>query len=166
MTRYSRLGRSLLHRRFIRSWRLDQPAPMVFRMHSPTPGPRRRPLPWSESADTTGPKPPRGQGRDMARTLVRGGIAVIACLAAVSAAACTAANPKNNNSKTPDTLHAVMSEEADNLNPLVATEQGKSQILSVIATPALYIDPNSKPASRVLASWSQTPDLKTVTLTL
>ena len=102
----------------------------------------------------------------MARTLVRGGIAVIACLAAVSAAACTAANPKNNNSKTPDTLHAVMSEEADNLNPLVATEQGKSQILSVIATPALYIDPNSKPASRVLASWSQSPDLKTVTLTL
>lgn len=101
----------------------------------------------------------------MARTFVRGGIAVIGCVAVVSTAACTAANPKNN-AQTPETLHAVMSEEADNLNPLTATEQGKSQILSVIGTPMLYVDTDSKPASKILTSWKQSPDLKTVTLTL
>jgi peptide/nickel transport system substrate-binding protein len=82
----------------------------------------------------------------------------------LTGAACSSA--KSTNNKAPTTLHTVMSEEADDLNPFTPTLQGKSQILSTIGMPMLYVDSTSKLTSRVLKSWTASPDAKTITLVL
>lgn len=72
----------------------------------------------------------------------------------------------NSPAGAPATLQAVMSDEAKELNPLLPTGQGKSQILSTIGTRALYVTPDGEVTSKILDSWDVSPDAKTVTLKL
>lgn len=59
-----------------------------------------------------------------------------------------------------------MSEEASDLSPFTPNQQGKTQILSVIGTPMMYVDADGKLTSKILKSWTQSADAKTVTLVL
>jgi len=89
-------------------------------------------------------------------------VAAISCLAVGSAAAC--AGSSSSGSKMPSTLQAVMSDEADDLNPFTPNEQGKSQILSVIDMPALYVNDDGQSTSKMLTSWTESADATSVTL--
>lgn len=66
----------------------------------------------------------------------------------------------------PSTLQAVMSDEADDLNPFTPTEQGKSQIFSAIDMPALYVNADGQVTSKMLQSWSASADATSITLKL
>lgn len=94
------------------------------------------------------------------------GVAITCGVVLGGVAACAGSSGSSGGSKAPTTLQAVMSDESDDLNPFTPNEQGKSQILSVIDMPALYVDANSKPASRVLSSWTASSDGTTITLKL
>jgi peptide/nickel transport system substrate-binding protein len=89
---------------------------------------------------------------------------VSGCLVLSAAVAC--AGKSNTSQKAPSTLHAVMSEEADDLSPFTPNEQGKSQILSVIGTPMLYVNDAGTSTSKILKSWTASDDAKSVTLVL
>lgn len=88
-------------------------------------------------------------------------------------AACTSGNPSSASSAggtggggTHTTLNAVMAQEATELNPLTATQQGKAEVLSLLGTPLLQSDDQAKVFSRLLTSWDPSTDAKTVTLKL
>lgn len=93
------------------------------------------------------------------------GVAMGCGLVLTGLTAC-AGSSSNSSQKAPTTLQAVMSDESDDLNPFTPTEQGKSQIFSVIDMPAMYINADSKPTSRVLDSWTSSSDATTITLKL
>lgn len=64
------------------------------------------------------------------------------------------------------TLNAVMAQQATDISPLTATQQGKGQVLSLLGTPLLQSDDQAKIFSRLLTSWDTSADAKTVTLKL
>lgn len=94
------------------------------------------------------------------------GLAAVCGLALGGLTACAGSSGGNTGTKAPTTLQAVMSDEADDLNPFTPNEQGKSQVLSVIDMPAMYVNADSKLTSRVLDSWTASPDATSVTLKL
>jgi len=57
-----------------------------------------------------------------------------------------------------------MAQEATELSPLTATQQGKAQVLSLLGTPLLQSDDQAKIFSRLLTSWDISSDAKSVTL--
>jgi peptide/nickel transport system substrate-binding protein len=88
-------------------------------------------------------------------------------------AACTSGNPSSGSSGgggggggTHTTLNAVMAQEATELSPLTATQQGKAQVLSLLGTPLLQSDDQAKVFSRLLTSWDPSSDATTVTFKL
>lgn len=64
------------------------------------------------------------------------------------------------------TLNAVMSQEATDITPLTATQQGKGEMFSLLGTPLLQSDDQAKIFSRLLDSWDTSSDATTVTLKL
>ncbi len=87
-------------------------------------------------------------------------------------AACSSGSPSGTSSSggggggTHTTLNAVMAQEATELSPLTATQQGKAQVLSLLGTPLLQSDDQAKIFSRLLTSWDIAGDAKSVTLTM
>jgi peptide/nickel transport system substrate-binding protein len=82
-------------------------------------------------------------------------------------AACSSSSPNSSSSSSGRSiLYVTASEEMSDLNPFTATEQGKTEVLSAIATPMLYINSNNQVASQVLQSWTTSSNNQTVTLTL
>lgn len=101
----------------------------------------------------------------------RGGLGPIVAMVAVVGvllAACTGGSSGNKSSSTPapSVLTVTASQEMDDLNPFGPALQGRSEILSAIGTPLLYMNANNEATSQVLKSWTQSSDGKTVTLTL
>ena len=56
------------------------------------------------------------------------GLAAVCGLALGCLTACAGTQQRRHQQKAPTTLQAVLSEEADDLNPFTPNEQGKSQI--------------------------------------
>ena len=83
-------------------------------------------------------------------------------------AACSSSSQSKSTSSTSSRsiLYVTASEEMSDLNPFTATEQGKTEVLSAIATPILYINSSNQAASQVLQSWTTSNNDRTVTLTL
>jgi len=87
----------------------------------------------------------------------------------LSLAGCSSSSHSQNKTATTSSrtiLYVTASEEMSDLNPFDATEQGKTEVLSAIGTPMLYINSNNQVASQILQSWTTASDDKTVTLTL
>jgi peptide/nickel transport system substrate-binding protein len=93
----------------------------------------------------------------------------MAILAAVGLplAACSS-SPSSSTASTSgrSILYVTASEEMSDLNPFTATQQGKTEVLSAIATPMLYMNSSNQIASQVLQSWTTSTNDRTVTLTL
>jgi peptide/nickel transport system substrate-binding protein len=87
-------------------------------------------------------------------------------------AACSSSSPSSGSTTggggggTHTTLNAVMAQEATELSPLTATQQGKAEVLSLLGTPLLQSDDQAKVFSRLLTSWDPSSDAKTITLKL
>ena len=64
------------------------------------------------------------------------------------------------------TLHVTASEEMADLNPFLATGQGKSEVLSAIAPPLLYYNGNNQISSQLLKSWTATGNDMMISLVL
>ena len=102
----------------------------------------------------------------------RAGFRWMAILVAVGlpVAACSSTHSSQGNqassTSSRSVLYVTASEEMSDLNPFNATQQGKTEVLSAIATPILYINSNNQVASQVLQSWTTSNDNRTVTLTL
>ena len=89
----------------------------------------------------------------------------VICGLALSVTACSG-NSANSGQQAPTTLQAVMSDESDDLSPFTPTQQGKTQMFSVINMPALYVNADSEVTSKMLESWEASPDATSVTLKL
>ena len=93
-----------------------------------------------------------------------GGLAVGAIALPGRFASACASNAAGGDAAT--TLRAVMSEEAGDLIPFTATQQGKSAVLQTLYMPLLQTDNESNIISQMLAAWEASDDGRTVTLTL
>ena len=81
-------------------------------------------------------------------------------------AACSTGHNNASSASRRSILYVTASEEMGDLNPFGAAQQGKTQILSTIGTPMLYVDPANQVTSQVLKSWTISSSDKTITLTL
>ena len=97
--------------------------------------------------------------------------AALLTLGILLTAACSSGSPSSGSTSgggggTHTTLNAVMAQEATELSPLTATQQGKAEVLSLLGTPLLQSDDQAKVFSRLLTSWDPSSDAKTITLKL
>jgi peptide/nickel transport system substrate-binding protein len=93
-------------------------------------------------------------------------------VAGLSLAACSgnsgssAASPAASGASGSTTLKVTASEEMSDLNPFLASQQGKTEVLSAIAPPLLYYNGNNQITSQLLKSWTATDNDMTINLVL
>jgi peptide/nickel transport system substrate-binding protein len=97
-----------------------------------------------------------------ATALLVAGLSLAACTSNSGGTASSAASGSSSSS----TLKVTASEEMADLNPFLATGQGKSEVLSAIAPPLLYYNGDNQIASQLLASWTATDNDMSIKLVL
>jgi peptide/nickel transport system substrate-binding protein len=100
-----------------------------------------------------------------ATALLVAGLSLAACTSN-SGSSGTASPAATGSSSSSSTLKVTASEEMDDLNPFLGTEQGKSEVLSAIAPPMLYYNGNNQITSQLLSSWSATDNDMSIKLVL
>jgi peptide/nickel transport system substrate-binding protein len=100
------------------------------------------------------------------RACLRWGAVVLAVGLPVAACSSGNTNASSSSSGGHSILYATASEEMSDLNPFTGSLQGKTQVLSAIGTPMLYVNQSNQIASQSLKSWTVSNNDQTVTFTL
>ncbi len=93
-------------------------------------------------------------------------VATPLALTAVFVAACGSGGSGSAGAAPRTTLNVTLSSESDDFNPFTGTEIGKGQLFDATQTPLVGTNDEGQVIGRLAASWTISPDARTVTVKL